>query len=159
MTKPFFSVIILFWKSAQFLADNLQALEEQSFKDFEVILLDNGAEEPPDPSVLSLHPELDLHLLRSETNLGFAAGNNLAARQAQGKYVVLLNNDAFPQPDWLAKLHQFALSYPGHCFASRLLQADNPNVLDGEWNVYHASGLAWRQNHSRPTSFGSASPR
>jgi len=71
----------------------------------------------------------------------------------------LLNNDAFPQPDWLATLHQFAQSYPGHCFASRLLQADNPNVLDGEWNVYHASGLAWRQNHSRPTSFGSASPR
>ena len=159
MTKPFFSVLILFWKSAQFLADNLQALEEQSFKDFEVILLDNGAEEPPDPSVLSLHPELDLHLLRSETNLGFAAGNNLAARQAQGEYVILLNNDAFPQPNWLATLHQFAQGYPGHCFASRLLQADNPNVLDGEWNVYHASGLAWRQNHSRPTSFGSASPR
>ena len=159
MTKPFFSVIILFWKSAQFLADNLQALEEQSFKDFEVILLDNGAEDPPEPLVLSQNPNLKLHLLRSETNLGFAAGNNLAARQAQGEYVVLLNNDAFPQPDWLAKLHQFALSYPGHCFASRLLQADNPNVLDGEWNVYHASGLAWRQNHSRPTSFGSASPR
>ena len=159
MTKPFFSVLILFWKSAQFLADNLQALEEQSFKDFEVILLDNGAEDPPEPLVLSQNPNLKLHLLRSETNLGFAAGNNLAARQAQGNYVVLLNNDAFPQPDWLAKLHQFALSYPGHCFASRLLQADNPNVLDGEWNVYHASGLAWRQNHSRPTSFGSASPR
>ncbi len=159
MTKPFFSVLILFWKSAQYLSGNLQALEEQTFKDFEVILLDNGAEAAPDPSVLGLHPDLNLHLLCSETNLGFAAGNNLAARQAQGEYLVLLNSDAFPEPGWLATLHQAAQSHPGFCFASRLLQSDNLNFLDGEWNVYHASGLAWRKNHNRSTSFSSTSPR
>ena len=82
MTKPFFSVLILFWKSAQYLADNLQALEAQSFKDFEVILLDNGAEEQPDPSVVAQHPGLTLRLLHSESNLGFAGGNNFAARSA-----------------------------------------------------------------------------
>ena len=159
MTKPFFSVLILFWKSAQYLQAVLQALEEQTFKDFEVILLDNGAEEPPDPVLLSQHPHLNLHLLCSETNLGFAGGNNLAARQAQGDYLVLLNSDAFPEPDWLATIHQAALSHPRHCFASRLLQADNPALLDGEWNVYHASGLAWRKNHNRSVSFSSTEPR
>jgi GT2 family glycosyltransferase len=159
MTKPFFSVLILFWKSAQYLQANLQALEEQTFKDFEVILLDNGADEPPDPALVSQHPNLNLHLLRSETNLGFAGGNNLAARQAQGDYLVLLNNDAFPEPDWLATIHQTALSHPNCCFASRLLKADNPNLLDGEWNVYHASGLAWRKNHNRSISFSSTEPR
>jgi len=159
MIKPFFSVLILFWKSDQYFSDNLQALEEQTFKDFEIILLDNGGEEPPDPAVLSQHPNLDLHLFRSETNLGFAGGNNLAARQAKGEYIVLLNGDAFPNPDWLATLHQATQAHPGHCFASRLLQANHPEVLDGEWNVYHASGLAWRQNHSRSTSLSSTSPR
>lgn len=159
MTKPFFSVLILFWKSARYLAGNLNALEEQTYKDFEIILLDNGAEEPPDPDLLSEHPALNLQLLRSETNLGFAAGNNLAARQAQGEYLILLNNDAFPESDWLANIHQAAQTHPGYCFASRLIQADNPKVLDGEWNVYHASGLAWRQNHNRSTSLSSNNPR
>ncbi len=159
MIKPFFSVLILFWKSDQFLPDNLQALEEQTFKDFEVILLDNGADEAPDPAVLSQHPSLDLRVIHSDSNLGFAAGNNLAARQAQGEYLILLNNDAFPEPDWLSTLHQAAKTHPGHCFASRLLQANNPEVLDGEWNVYHASGLAWRKNHNRSASFSAANPR
>src|SRR5690606_25419433 len=98
--KPFFSVLILFWESAQYLSENLQALEKQSFKDFEIVLLDNGAKEPPDPVVLSQHSNLDLRLLSSETNLGFAGGNNLAARSARGEYLVLLNGDAFPEPNW-----------------------------------------------------------
>lgn len=159
MTKPFFSVLILLWKSSQYLQANLQALEEQTFKDFEVVLLDNGADEPPDPALFSQHPNTNLHLLRSETNLGFAGGNNLAARQAQGDYLVLLNNDAFPEPDWLATIHQATLINPEHCFASRLLQANNPALLDGEWNVYHASGLAWRKNHNRSVSFSLTKPR
>ena len=79
MTKPFFSVLILFWESAQYLSEILLALEKQSFKDFEIILLDNGAKEPPDPAVLSQNPNLDLRLLYAETNRGFAGGNDLAA--------------------------------------------------------------------------------
>ena len=159
MTKSFFSILILFWKSAQYLPGILQALEEQTCKDFEVILLDNGSDEPPDPEILGQHPDLDLHILRSETNLGFAAGNNLASRSATGEYVVLLNGDAFPEPGWLAAFQQAAQTHPEHCFASRLTQADNPEVLDGEWNVYHASGLAWRKNHNRPTSLSATNPR
>ena len=159
MTKPFFSVLVLFWESAQYLADSLRALEAQSFKNFEIILLDNGAKEPPDTDVLSQYPDLDLRLLRSDTNLGFAGGNNLAAHQANGEYIVLLNGDAYPEPDWLTMLHQAAQTHPGCCFASRLIQAGNPDFLDGEWNVYHASGLAWRKNHNRPTFYSATSPR
>lgn len=158
MISPFFSVLVLFWKSAQYLPTNLHALNEQTFKDFEVILLDNGAEEPPDPAVLRQYPSLELHLLSSRTNLGFAGGNNLAAHQARGEYIVLLNGDAFPEPEWLATLHQAALDRPGHCFASRLLDANNPDILDGEWNVYHASGLALRKNHKQPVSLGETKP-
>lgn len=159
MTKPFFSILVLFWKSAQYLPENLRALDEQTFKNFEVILLDNGADQPPDPVILSQYPGLSIQRLQSEKNLGFAGGNNLTARQAHGEYLVLLNNDAFPEPDWLATLHQAAMKNPGYCFASRLLDASNTEFLDGEWNIYHASGLAHRKNHKRPASLGATKPR
>ena len=55
-------------------------------------------------------------------------------------------------------LYQAAQAHPGYCYASRLLQAENPQVLDGEWNVYHASGLAWRQNHNRPATSSATNP-
>ena len=159
MSKPFFSILILFWQSDQYLQRCLQSLETQTFQDFEVILLDNGASQPPDSNTLAEFQDLRITQLHSETNLGFAGGNNLAAKSAVGEYLVLLNSDAFPKQDWLATLHQAALTHPGYCFASRLLQANDPAFLDGEWNVYHASGLAWRKNHNQPTSKSATSPR
>lgn len=158
MNKPFFSVLILFWQSEQFLQRCLQSLQAQTFQDFEVILLNNGASQPPDPEILATFQDFTLKQIHSETNLGFAGGNNLAAQSASGEYLVLLNSDAFPEPDWLEILHQAALTHPGHCFASRLLQADNLALLDGEWNVYHASGLAWRKNHNQPAAKSAIEP-
>jgi hypothetical protein len=68
--------------------------------------------------------------------------------------VVLLNNDAFPQPDWLAKLHQFARVIQG-MLCLRLLQAII--IMFGwGWERLHASGLLGVQNLSRPVLFGSA---
>lgn len=157
--KPFFSIVVLFWKSEQFLPESLDALSKQNFKDFEVILVDNGAAAPPDPMVISLHQELDLHLLSTGANLGFTGGNNFAAIHAKGEYLVLLNGDAFPDPDWLAILHHAAQNHQGYCFASRLLQAKEPDLFDGEWNVYHCSGLAWRKNHNRPVTLSSMQSR
>jgi len=150
MNRPFFSVLILYWQSEKYLQCCLQSLQGQTFQDFEVILLDNGANQSPGPAALATIQVSRLKLLHSETNLGFAGGNNLAARSASGEYLVLVNGDAFPEPNWLETIHQAALFHPGHCFASRLVMADNPAMLDGEWNVYHASGLAWRKNHKKP---------
>lgn len=159
MSQPFFSILILFWQSEQFLQRCLQSLQAQTFQDFELILLDNGASQPPDPAVLAAFQSSALKLIHSEANLGFTGGNNLAARSASGEYIVLLNGDAFPEPEWLETLHQAAFSHPGHCFASRLIQANKPDTLDGEWNVYHASGLAWRKNHNQPVTQTTASAR
>ena len=150
---------MLFWESEQYLPESLAALEQQSFKDFEVLLLNNGAKSPPDPLLLARFGQLNLQLFHSSQNLGFAGGNNLAARHANGEYLVLLNGDAFPKPDWLENLHQAALNHPGVCFASRLVNADNPALLDGEWNVYHASGLALRKNHQQPLTKSTNHPR
>jgi GT2 family glycosyltransferase len=152
MTSPFFSIIGLYRNSAKYLAENLSALARQTWQDFEVILLDNGSQQPPDPKVLAQFPELPLRMITSENNLGFAAGNNLAARSARGEYIVLLNSDAFPQPDWLEQVYAGIQRHPNAFFASRLLIADDPQRLDGEWNVVHATGLVWRRAHGRPLS-------
>ncbi|HBG59204.1 MAG TPA: glycosyltransferase family 2 protein [Anaerolineaceae bacterium] len=152
MTSPFFSIIVLYWNSGKYLAENLSALAAQTWQDFEVILLDNGSQQPPDQNILAQFPELHLRQIASEKNLGFAAGNNLAARSARGEYSVLLNVDAFPQPDWLEQVHAAIRRHPNAFFASRLLMADDPQRLDGEWNVVHATGLVWRRSHGRKLS-------
>lgn len=156
---PFFSIIILYWQSDQFLPACLEALELQTFQNFEVILLDNGGDTPPDKNLLTQHAGLKLQLIRSDNNLGFAGGNNFAAKSAKGEYLALLNGDAFPQPDWLAQVYRAIQSNPAHFFASRLIQAKQTDLLDGEWNVLHASGLAWRKNHNQPVGKSAKEPK
>ena len=116
MSQPFFSILILFWQSEQYLQRCLQSLKAQTFRDFEVILLDNGSSRPPNPEVLASIEDVPVKLLRSETNLGFAGGNNLAARSAAGEYIVALNNDAFPEEGWhFFVLRQTHRPGPGIC--------------------------------------------
>lgn len=127
-------------------------MSDQRFRDFEVLLLDNGSDQPLSTDLREIFPAINLTMMRSDKNIGFAGGNNFAAKHAKGDYIVLLNADAFPQPDWLENIHRACLDHPSYFFASRLIKANDPTILDGEWNVYHASGLAWRRNHAKPLS-------
>jgi GT2 family glycosyltransferase len=66
----------------------------------EVIVVDNGSDD--DTAGVLVRDFPSVKLIRSETNLGFARACNLAAKQAQGAFLLLLNSDARPQPDALA---------------------------------------------------------
>lgn len=69
----------------------------------EVMLVDNGSTDGSAAAVRERHPEA--RVVEVGSNLGFAAGNNLALRDLSGfDYVALLNNDAFVEPGWLAPL-------------------------------------------------------
>lgn len=123
----------------------------QTYRDFEVILIDNGSTDESTEGLLENYPNIDLRLERLETNQGFAVANNFGARLARGHWLALLNSDAFPEPDWLAQLIKAAESDPEFSFfASRQLQAKNPELLDGAGDVYHLSGFAWRQYFGYP---------
>ncbi len=157
--RPSVSIIIISWNSRDYLPRCLSALSTQTYRDFEIILIDNGSTDGSTLGLLENYPNIDLHLERLETNQGFAAANNLGARLARGPWLALLNSDAFPQPDWLAQLIQAAENNPEFSFfASRQLQAKNPELLDGAGDAYHISGLAWRQYLGYPADqFGLAS--
>jgi GT2 family glycosyltransferase len=150
---PNITVIIVYWKSAEYLSRCLSALSKQTYRDFEVILIDNAADRDLSPSLLGGYADIDVHLKRLEVNRGFAAANNIGSRLARGHWLALLNSDAFPRPDWLERLVAGAEENPSFCsFASRQLRADKPHLLDGAGDVYHVGGLAWRRYREYPAA-------
>jgi GT2 family glycosyltransferase len=150
MSNAAITVLIVTWNSAHVLPRCLACLQEQSCRDFEVLIMDNNSTDGGSVGLAQAHPGLRLRVHSLAHNQGFAAANNLGAGLAGGEWLALLNPDAFPEPDWLARLLAASGAHPD-CpwFASRLLMADAPGVLDGEGDVLHPSGLAWRRNHGR----------
>jgi GT2 family glycosyltransferase len=148
-TSPTVSVILVSWNSTDFLPHCLDCLSLQTFQDFEIILIDNGSVNWGTDGLEQKYPDLNLRIERLASNRGFAVANNMGAHLARGKWLALLNTDAFPTPDWLEKLLQAAeANQEFRFFASRQLQANAPELLDGAGDAYHISGLGWRRYYN-----------
>jgi GT2 family glycosyltransferase len=65
--------------------------ETNTYVPIEIIVVDNASKDNPVPAWKNRYP--DLTFIRSETNLGFAGGNNLGVKQAKGDYLFFVNND------------------------------------------------------------------
>jgi GT2 family glycosyltransferase len=150
-SAPLVSVIIVNWNGQAYLERTLRALADQTFRDFETILIDNGS---TDDSVAGLEARWPaVRLKRLSRNLGFAAANNLGLGLSRGHWIALLNNDAFPRADWLERLLEAADRNPEYTFfASCLLSARRAGYLDGAGDAYHFTGYARRRGHGQPLS-------
>ena len=98
------SLLVLSFDGRQHLETCLPAVRAQRDPgcEWELLLLDNGSRDGTAAWVRAHHPWV--RLVESPTNLGFSAGNNHLAALADGDALVLLNNDARPEPEWLAAL-------------------------------------------------------
>jgi N-acetylglucosaminyl-diphospho-decaprenol L-rhamnosyltransferase len=146
--NPLATIIIVTHNSARFLPRALAAVAGQGETRWRLIVIDNASNPDERPQAASLAPGASL--IQSQTNLGFAAANNRAAALAETPYLVFLNPDAFPEPDWLAHLIAAAERFPrAAAIGSTQWRADTPGVLDGTGDVLHASGIAYRSNHGK----------
>ncbi len=146
-----FSIVIVNWNSADDLGRCLACLCEQLHPPRQVIVVDNNSSDGSLEQALLHAGDLPLVIDRQQTNLGFAAANNLAVtRYVNYTWTVLLNPDAFAEPDWLQELAREIGKYPKTgFFGSCLLNAERPAYYDGTGDEYHLSGLAWRRDHGR----------
>ena len=103
--SPLLSVVIVSFNTRDLLRQCLTSLNEQSGGiQKEVFVVDNVSRDGSADMVEREFP--DVELIRSDINLGFAAANNRAFRVAAGRYVVLLNSDAFLQAGALQRATQ-----------------------------------------------------
>jgi GT2 family glycosyltransferase len=94
------SIVIVSFNTRDVLRESLQSIErERGTLRIEILVVDNNSHDGSVEMIESEFPEV--RVLSSEVNLGFGAANNLAFEVATGRYLVLLNSDAFLCPDSL----------------------------------------------------------
>ena len=143
-TSPAATVIIPNWNGGELLRHVLTALGAQTRTDFDVVVVDNGS---TDGVVDVAAGGIPTRWIKLAHNEGFGCACNRGFDAARGRHLVLLNNDAVPEPDWLAELIGRAEApprpgdEPAGMVTSKIIDADRPGVLDNTGHLLARDGL------------------
>ena len=94
------------------LKDSIESIYAQTEQDFDLIVVDNGSTDESLEQARSYCTRPNFTLIENGRNTGFSYAVNQGIARAQSKYVVLFNNDAFAEPQWLAELLRTADADP-----------------------------------------------
>lgn len=150
--SPRVSVIIPNWNGAHLLPTCLRALEQQTFRDFETIVVDNAS---TDTSRELLANDSRVRLIALDTNRFFAGAVNKGIHQTASEIVVLLNNDTEAEPTWLQELIRALDAAPrAGMAATKLRLFDQREKLHSAGDFFRTEGIpgnrgVWETDHGQ----------
>lgn len=100
--NPLVTVAMITRNMGNSLKPCLDALRQQTFQDFEVILVDDRSEDDTRKTVESLG-DPRFRYFRNDRRLGYGGTRNLSLKPARGKYVFFTDADCLPEKNWLEK--------------------------------------------------------
>ncbi len=137
--NPEVSVVIPNWNGCHHLRGCLDALQAQTFRDFEILVVDNASTDGSADWILRNQPTA--RLVERESNGGFAVAVNEGIRSSRGRYIFLLNNDTVVQPRCLEMLVG-ALERSTYDFAAALMVFDDdPTQVNSAGDIFSISRL------------------
>lgn len=100
---PLISVVMACFNGASTLEKTLSSVADQSFRDFEVLLIDDGSRDETAVLAEELMKKLDLSgsLIRLPENRGISFARNTGIEQARGTYINYFDQDDFMEPEFL----------------------------------------------------------
>lgn len=100
--EPLVSIITIHFNLPQITCALLDSLQKITYPNIEIIIVDNSTKK--DLCTMLEYDYPSVTLIENDSNVGFAAANNLGIQQASGKYLLLLNNDTEVESDFLESL-------------------------------------------------------
>jgi GT2 family glycosyltransferase len=140
------SVVIPNFNGKQYLDRCLSALIMQTYRDFEVIVVDNCSTDRSTEYLSENFPWAKI--IRNKENLGFAGGTNVGIKEAKGDYILTLNNDTWIGKNFVANiLEPMSEKCVGMC-ASKMLFPDDR--INSAGICISRSGAAWDRGMFEP---------
>jgi len=136
------SVIILNYNGKDYIEECLDSVLDQTYEPLEIIVVDNASNDSS-LEILKEKYSSKIKLIESNTNLGFAGGNNLALDYTKGEFIALLNNDAVADRRWIEEF----MSAVNRCdgtfgmWASKILFYDDREIIDTAGHLIYPDGL------------------
>lgn len=123
------AVIIPTWNGLEMLRTCLASLKRQTYRDFQLYVVDNGSTDGTSETVGKEYP--DGKVIRLDTNCGFSVAVNKGIRAGSEPLVLMLNNDVELEPGWLAVMAERAGTHPEESiWTGVLLWAHRPDLVE-----------------------------
>ncbi|HET6386748.1 MAG TPA: glycosyltransferase family 2 protein, partial [Armatimonadota bacterium] len=136
MSNELITAIILTYNKQDYTRLCLEGLLRTAYRPLEVILVDNGSTEELSPMLDSIanrarKADVDLRVIRNDTNRGAPAGRNQAISAARGDSLLFIDNDAVPfNPQWLGHMVERLSTLPqAGAVSARLLYPFSPHLV------------------------------
>lgn len=97
------SVIMPCFNDGNYLADSISSLESQSYRNVELILIDDGSTDPNTMNALKLAEKIPRHQILHTDHVGPSKARNLGIQNAKGKYILPLDADDKIAPEYIEK--------------------------------------------------------
>ena len=133
------------------LEECLRAVTGQRFEGrFEIIVVDDGAD--GDVTGLLTRRFPGVRCVRHAENRGFVAAVNTGLRAAGGEFIALINDDASPEPDWLARAARPLSDPTVASVATRIVFLADADRIDSAGDEYTVVGGAMKTGHHGPVA-------
>lgn len=143
------TVIIPNYNGIRFLPACLESLKNQTYTDFEILLVDNGSTDESLSLLTSCHP--DVRILRLVRNCGFANAVNIGIARSSSPYIMLLNNDTVLAPDCIYHLMRHITKCKRIFSAgAQILTMSSPHKTDTSGDYYSIFGYAFCRGQGVP---------
>lgn len=167
MPAPLVTVIIPTREGGENLNKCLGALAAQTFRDFEIIVVDNsargglnnargganGARGAAAAPVAAAAAGLAIRVIENPENVGFGAAINQGIEAARGELLCTLNDDAFAEARWLAELADACRRDPDLAMcASQIRLSGAPDRLDSAGLQIYLDGSSKQRGRMEPAA-------
>lgn len=142
------AIQLLSWNGEAFLEECLDSLSRQTFKDWQIFILDNNSEDQTSAIISHWLVQNSGHWQKNNQNVGFARGHNLLLKSHDLPYIFVLNQDAILEPSYLDRLMSCLMAHPRAGSATGCLlrlERDNNGLI--KTNIMDSAGLKIYRTH------------
>lgn len=141
MRQPLISIVVLNWNGKQHLDTCFTSIQQQTYRNFECLLVDNGSSDGSVAFVREKFPWVKIIALKE--NVGFAKGNNEGIKKARVKYILTLNNDTKMDKNCLRELAMAIARHPeAGMFSLKMMFFYEKNLINSTGTLVYWDGAA-----------------
>lgn len=145
--NPLVSIIVLNFNAGKLLIDCIKSITEISYKNIEIIVVDNASDDNSHHKCKEKFPEIKL--IENKKNVGFCGGNNVGIKEAQGEFLLILNPDTIVESNLVTELiSAYKLNGEG-LYQPKILSLGDEKILQSSGNMIHIFGFGFAKDKGK----------